>query len=575
VSSRLLGRVSFKSLSRWATFWKSLNLTVQVRPDDLHQRLLWLMGLRVGVITILLGATLALNYKSFEDLRRPSSMFLLSAVIITYVLTIIYSIWYRSRWKSVLLAEVQFLFDLLLWTGLVYVTGGIGSGFTFLYHMSVILAAVIFGQEGAVVVAGAASIFLLLLEGTMFGGVLPPLLDQSNLTPVSIGEFFYYGGVNVAALFLVAGLSGNLAFRLERTGAGLEAERRRRADLTALQENIVRSLTSGLLTTDQNLVIRSINPAGMMLLAADPARVIGEKLDTLLPEAAQESKKGELPSLGRGKGHGYDGRVMPVEFNVASLSDAEGKPQGFLVVFQDLSAIAAMEERLERARHLAALGELAAGLAHEIRNPLGSISGVIEIVGGEQEISGSNKDLLKLASKELVRINSLVEQLLTYVRPESLQIVQVDISSLIKEVVTAFKRGGEGEKMEVSLSAEPGLDIFADSFQIRQVLWNLLINAAQHAADGKEIRIAARRQPDGGVLVEVADRGKGIEKDDMARIFEPFFTRKKRGVGLGLSLCRRIIEAHGGRIQVESTPGQGSRFWFTLLPRPPVNDQEV
>jgi len=537
--------------------------------SEFLRRLAWLMLLRVGVITILLGATLALNYKSIEDLRTPSSVFLLTTVIFTYVLTIIYAAWHLTGRAAEILAKVQFAVDLVTWTALVYATGGPSSGFTFLYHISVITAAIIFGQQGAIVVAGSSSIMLLLLEGAMFGGVLTPLADQVSLPEITIAELFYYSGVNVVALFLVASLAGNLAGKLEEAGAGLEAERRRSADLAALHENIVRSLTNGLATTGNDLLIRSVNPVGLDLLKSEEDELLGMSLEDFIPEATEACRGSDLPLKGKGRLVRMDGMSLPVEFNVDALSDAQGERLGYIVVFQDISVVASMEERLERARHLAALGELAASLAHEIRNPLGSISGAVEMIQEEEQISGSSRGLLDMAGKELSRINTLIGQLLSYAKPQSMQIGRIDMVHMIEEVISAFNQSKEGSRVNVEFHAHDQIHIEADAAQLKQVMSNLFLNAAQHSEKGQDVKIVAAEIENGGIRIEVIDRGRGIKKEDADKIFDPFFTTKERGVGLGLALCKRVVENHGGTISVENNPGGGSRFWFTLPETPP------
>jgi len=533
--------------------------------DRTRIRLVWVMLLRVGLISVLLGATLVLNYKTTEAFDAPSPRFLLGLIAFTYLATILYAVWYRTGWRSALLARVQFLVDVLAWGCLAYATGGIASGFTFLFDLWVIVAAVVLGGRSGFFWAGGAAGVMLALTGLMHSEVLASLPDQ--LAPAaSTEETLYFLGINVVSLFVVAALVTSLVARLERTGRGLERERARRADLAALHADTIRSLTVGLATTGPNAEILSINPEGLSILGLQGQQVEDEALGRWLPDIEPLLSDSSARGV-RGHGTAIDARGtrFPIEYTVNPLLGADGVRRGSIVVFNDLTKVRKLEAEIESSRRLAALGELAASLAHEIRNPLSAISGSFQMLGSRPGLNEEDRSLSDIIARELGRMERLVGDMLDYARPRDPTRQTSDIGRLAREVVTAFSVGPEAEGRVVELREQGDLMIEVDGGQVRQVLWNLLRNASQATEDGDAIKVVASGD-ERTVVLEVSDTGRGIAPEQISRIFDPFFSTRELGLGLGLALCRRIAESHGGRI--EAAPGEQRGSVFRLvLPR--------
>ncbi|MCP4606452.1 MAG: PAS domain-containing protein [Proteobacteria bacterium] len=543
------------------------------RPRKL--RLIWVMLLRVGLISVLLGATVIFNYRSVESFSQASPRFLLALIAVTYLGTIIYAIWYRSGRAITLLTRVQLAFDLAFWGCLTYVTGGIISGFTFLFDLWIIVSAVVLGGRASFVMAGASSLVLFGLGITMFTGVLAPLSDQA-VSQISTREFIYFLSINVIALFVVAALVNSLVARLEITGLGLEAERVRRADLAQLHADMIRSLTVGIATTGKSGEILMMNPAGLHILNTESEQVEGQPLSQWLPDVAKLPIP-EKRTLSRGNGIGItsDKTRVPVESIVAPLVDADGSRRGSIVVFSDLTEVRRLEAQLEQSRRLAALGELAASLAHEIRNPLGAISGSFQMLAGNSDLKEGDLTLVGIISRELYRMERLVGDMLDYARPREKRVDWADIGKLIEETVQVFLKGKDciGRIVNVDIEAGANLSAEVDHSQIRQVMWNLLRNAAQ--ATEMDGHIEAAASEDGNrILITVSDTGLGISDRDQSKIFNPFFSTRERGLGLGLALCKRIIEDHGGEITAKSRPEGGSIFKITL-PREDGENRDI
>ncbi len=525
------------------------------------------MSLRVTLISVLLGANIFLNYRAIEAFSMPSARFLTALIAATYLSTIVFAVWYRLDSAIVLLARVQLTLDLVVWACLTYATGGVVSGFTALFDLWVIVWAIVLGGRAAFQSALTSSAIFSLLAIAMYTGVITPLADQPK--PELTGNAFaYFLGVNISALFLVAFLVHSLVSRLERTGEGLEAERTRRADLVQLHEDTIRSLTVGIATADLSQRILTMNPAGLVILNASDEDVEDTLIDEWLPDL-----KGQFISdvVVRSQGHGLavstDQRRIPVEYIVAPLSAANGKKRGFIAVFSDLTEMRRLEAALEKSRRLAALGELAASLAHEIRNPLGAMSGAFQMLVSNPAMGAEDRSLADIITREIRRMEQLISDVLDYSLPKKPELLRVNLSELLQEVFRMFAMDDEARERDVQAEIAPDIYLGLNGPQMKQVTWNLLRNSLQATEPGQEISLYAR-QEDKEVHIEVIDTGRGIDPNLINQIFDPFFTTRALGLGLGLALCRRIVTEHQGNIAAELRDGVGTVFHITLPVEP-------
>lgn len=522
--------------------------------SDIARKLPWIMALRVGIVTLLLGGMVALNAGSVDDLDAPTSHFLLVVISATYALTLGYALLFRRVGSQIWFAHVQLATDLVAWTAVVYATGGPVSGFTFLYGVQVTVAAILLGRGAALWATAQAFVLFGLLVGLMWLGILRPLPGQ-RLERIDSGEYAFSLLLNGTAMLLIANLSGYLAARLQRAGGALREAQRRTADLAARFEDIVRSLESGLLTTDTSWVVRSANPMACHLLGRFEPDLVGLPLAQVL--GALEAA---MRSTGRGEGNYIrrDGTELPLGYSLSPLLDSHGHASGQLILFQDLSERQRLRQEVEIAERFAALGRLAAGLAHEIRNPLGSISGAVEMLGEAPSLSTEDKKLAQLVLRETARLNDLVTDILLFARPRVPVIKQVGVGRLLGEVLEMFRRGPAGERVVVRGEIEEKLEARVDPDQIRQVLWNLLKNAADASGAGGEVVVATARSDDGALVISVRDHGRGIAPEIRDRIFDPFFSSRAEGLGIGLALVHQIVEAHEGKVEIDSAEGGGT-----------------
>jgi PAS domain S-box-containing protein len=321
---------------------------------------------------------------------------------------------------------------------------------------------------------------------------------------------------------------------------------------------MIRSLTVGIATTDMNGAVLTMNPCGLETLDRTLEEVEGRRLVEWLPDLDNQLVFGNATqSRGHGTAFRRDKERVPVEYIVAPLSTAEQQMQGFIVVFSDLTEIKKLESQLEKSRRLAALGELAASLAHEIRNPLGALSGAFQILSSNTKMGEEDRSLLEIISREIHRLEYLVNDMLDYARPKKAEPDYIDLSKLIAETLRTFVLDEDASEREVTSDVEENLMHHADGSQLKQVLINLLQNAVQATEQGDRIEVTAKRISS-DVMIEVKDTGKGIPSEFQKKIFDPFFTTRERGLGLGLALCRRIVGEHQGTIEAMHKEGGGS-----------------
>jgi two-component system sensor histidine kinase PilS (NtrC family) len=532
-----------------------------------RRRVLGWLGGRIVVATLLLGGVIA-TQRSDEPGLGFSRTALIGLVIATYAASLGSLLALRGGGGAARVARVQPALDLALATALVWLLGGVGSGFSFLYGTSTLAAAVVLGPRAARATAAWAVVLYVTTAVTVSGGWLPAPPDQptaaGGLAAPDVGLALLR---TVLGLALVGVLSGFLAERLQRAGGELRAATERAARLAALNVDIVRSLPAGLLTVDPEGRIASANPAAHAILGAEEGSLVGRPALALLPALADARADLDVERVGpvlrrEGEGRRIDGAPFPIGYTRTALRSADGAPFGELVVFQDLSEINALRAQAERAERLAQLGRMAAGLAHEIRNPLSSITGSVQLVHDAPGLGEEDRRLLANVAREVRRLDELVDTMLAVGKPRPPQRAPHDVARIAADVAKLASAGlGESAGVSIEVDAPDGevvVDVDAD--QLRQVLWNLVKNGVQASRRGQRVRVVVRRDEGGGCTLEVRDEGQGIAREALGRVFDPFVTTRSQGTGLGLALVRQIAEAHRADLRVESEEGAGATF---------------
>jgi two-component system sensor histidine kinase PilS (NtrC family) len=528
--------------------------------SDLGRRIARLLLLRTLVISVVLG--LSLWVLAIGTQLPRSAVWLQSGIIaVTYATSIVFGVLLRRGVAAGRIARPMQASDILVTSLLIYATGGAESPYVFLYALSIVGAGALLYRRGAVVVTLASASSLVLVSLLAWGQVItlpvPPQVHPWDQSGVALVRTL---GVNLAALIGVGVLAFIFGDQLERGAETLATTRRAAADLLTLHEDIVRSLSSGLITITPDGIVLTANAAAAAMLGQPPV-LAGQPIDRLMPGLSAliatgdgELRRADLPLA--------DGLTAGV--TVTPLRDVKNQVIGRVVNFQDLTELRRLEVQSRRSERLATVGKLAAGIAHEIRNPLASISGSIELLRQGPIASEEDRTLMTIVHREIQRLNVLIGDLLDYANPRPAQLVDFDLGVMVEETLQVARGEQAFATVVMAMEVDRPLPIHADAAKLRQVLWNLLRNAADAAAlGGKHVHVDARRERDATTIV-VSDDGPGIAADQLAHIFDPFFTTKSKGTGLGLATCHAIIAEHHGHIDVSSELGEGTKMVVTI-----------
>jgi two-component system sensor histidine kinase HydH len=347
------------------------------------------------------------------------------------------------------------------------------------------------------------------------------------------------------------------------------------AEMRSYTENVVESMASGLVTVDTNGGVVSTNRKASRLLGLDTRQVQGRPLESLIP--SQYLNINEVVEQGKGIlekevdcPSGQQGGTVPLSVSVTPLKDSEGGNMGAVIILRDLREIRELQEKVRRSERLAALGRLASGVAHEIRNPLSSIKGFAQYFRDKFEVGTEDKSYADIMIQEVERLNRVITQLLDFGRPKELRLDLHPLSQILEHPLQLVRADLDKRGIKLIESPFPEERVKVDSDQITQALLNIFLNAMESMESGGELRVGIVKKPERrGVEIWVSDSGSGISQENLSRIFDPFFSTKKKGTGLGLAITANIIEAHGGEILVESREGKGTTFKIFLpFPKP-------
>jgi len=551
-----------------------------IEQAALASRVKSLIGLRLLVAVLFLGSAVILGVHERPPFPLIPLVILVSATCLLSGLYLLLLARSRSLGRQI---AIQLIIDSLLVTALVHYTGGIESPFAFVYILPILAAGMLLFRPFSLLLAGWSS----LMYGVLINVQLYGIMKRANpLSAAAIaqepGYALFQTFVNGVAFFIVAVLSSHLGERLREAGRELEERRIDLRNLQTLHRDIVANISSGVMTLDLTGRIVSFNPAAEAIVGI-PADEFRDRhwRDTPFREVKLLA---EYFSTGAAILNGVteeveirhrDGRTLLIGITVTPLKASDDVVLGLVGIFQDLTERRQIEAKLRQADRLATVGRLAAGLAHEVRNPLAAISGSIQLI--KEEGVSARPRLLDIVLREADRLKLVTGQFLDFARPRAVEQRECDLVPLLEETAALLERSRDGQA-EVAFAIRKDGDqipVAADPDQLRQVLWNLGLNALQAMPAGGRLTLAARRRsPDNGAgwaSVEVTDTGRGIAPGEFERIFDPFYSTKQGGTGLGLAIARKIVDGFGGRIEVASTEGRGATFRVLLRAAPCVS----
>ncbi len=537
-------------------------------PPDASSRdrtLLWLVGIRIVAISTLFLGSLIIQATTRTILPLGSFYVL---VLVTYGLSLLYLLIHARNISPTIQSIVQLLGDLGIVSGFVYVTGGVYSPFSFLY-LAVIVGAAVLLRGGGLIFAGLSAVAYGVLVDLMVYGVipLPPNLAGERVVLPS-SRVLYQLLIHVVGFALVALLVSYLTESLRKARRSLEEERERARQLAALTNHVVRSVTAGILATDMEGRVLHLNPAGAAILhIEDPDALAGKPVADVMP--LEGLRWGLLLARARrGQRVRAEGRLGDTEvrlgLTVGRLSDETGTHVGFVVNFQDLTEVERELERQRLQERMSAVGELAARVAHEIKNPLASISGSAQVLARHEHSDPTADRLLGIVVDESRRLSRILDGFLAYTRPRDTTRTTCDLVAIIDAAVELLLQSEIASTgCSIQLELPETLHVLGDEDQLRQMAWNLTLNALQAMPEGGDLVISGTVE-NGEAVIRWTDTGCGMDEEIRKRAFDPFVTTRAGGTGLGLAIVYTVVDEHGGSVDIESAPERGTTVTVRL-----------
>ncbi len=519
--------------------------------------LAWLAKVRIIILTLLFGIELAISRLTPNPL--PLRLFI-NVILLWYTISIFYllllSFWEERRIQALL----QVVTDLVLVTLVVYATGGVDSSLNFLYPLVIIVACILLPRIWAYLSGALAFIlYVTVLELTYF-----EVIPSYSTTHPGLGALQAIIFVNLFGYLAVAYLAGLLAAKLRQVDVKLKDTSGALADLQALHENIIQSISGGLITTGLDGYVTLANTAAQRLFERPDADFLGQPVAQLFLDP--------LPTIGSERAHGEvrfvasNGFCKTLRVMATALAVPGRKTAGYVYTFDDLTEIRRLERDLRIQDRLAAVGRLAAAIAHEIRNPLTSIAGSVSMLSGIADLSDEHRQLLQIVMRESDRLNGIITDFLAYSRGKQYQFANVDLLPLLEDTLTLLEHRLVAQNTGIRIErvySVPQAFTMADGDKIKQVFWNFCENAVRAMSSGGVLRVSLEQMGEDW-QINFADTGPGMSRQLAEKIFEPFQSQFEGGTGLGLAIVYQIVQAHEGKVWARSKLGEGSVFVLRL-----------
>jgi two-component system sensor histidine kinase PilS (NtrC family) len=547
---------------------------------EIHQQLVWFAGLRLVVVTTFLLTTLLFDFVIRVRLADASLIQVVRTGPLYVILAGAYVLGFANLGLAslvrspVILAAVQFGGDIVLETALLHVMGyegPVAAALAFYFLTTFLACSYLTRTQGALFATGAFLLQAAVQVPTHLGALsYEPLVGADPQPVLGLQQLLFNLSAFMFTFYGTAWLVSSRTERLRAMRDNLQEVTGNLEELQALHEQVIRSMTAGLVTADDAGGITFMNASAARLLGAELARARGRSLHDLLGWA--ELRPGDLEiavqgrrSLRLAREANLAGRRASLEVEVSRMLGADHP--GWLFLLEDVTELRELEAEVRLKERMAAIGEMAAGIAHEIRNPLASISGSVQMLEKSLDLPGEQGRLMRIVLKESSRLDKTIREFLDFARPREARPRTIDLTEIARETIQLLQNSAEvGARHELRPPTRTPVLAHADPDQVRQVAWNLCRNALKAMPEGGSLEVSVHGEG-GEAVLTVADTGVGMSAAMRARAFQPLVSEFPGGMGLGLAIVYRIVKDHGGRISIDSAPGRGTRV-EVRLPQP-------
>lgn len=544
----------------------------RLEQENLHSRIRWLMLGRVAIITFLLSIAAFSELQEMELIPQRALSFYYIIILSTYGLSFCYLFLLAIIQNTKLNVYIQSACDMALVTYMVYVTGGTSSIYSVFYTLIIIYSVLFLERSGGFIIASACSIIYGTLLDLEYYKVIQPLYpvpgDSSSLAGYVFARIF----THILSFYIIAFLASFVVGQEKKLRVLLAAKEDAFAQLDILHRSIVESVSLGILTINLAGKIKTFNRAAEIITDYSFQDVEDKYLTAIIPLSGDLLGRTEnLPAGNRFEVilQTIKNRQVILGCSLSSLMDGKGEKIGEIMIFQDLTSVKKMEENYEKSRRMALIGEMAAHLAHEIRNPLAAISGSIQVLRKDLQLPEGDERLLRIIMRGKEQLEGFLKDFLLLARPTPGQPTPVNTRDTIEDILESLRYIPDWrEEIHIKKDLAEDAWVYANKGDIRHIIWNLLLNALQAMPHQGTLQILTRRINNGDspgcVEIIIYDTGCGIEAANMIDIFEPFYTTKEHGTGLGLAIVHRVVEHNRGTIEIESEVGMGTKCTVQL-----------
>ena len=532
---------------------------------------LWrLIFLRIVIVSFLLGIAALIQLKGAESVFRGSLYSVYVIIGTTYLLSIYYIFLLKKIRQIRHNIQIQALVDVTLITALVYVTGGVESSYAALYPLVIIYSALFLGKRGGILVASVCGILYGFLLDLQFYGLIHPISNLPRGYNFGAGYVFSKIFIQIVLFYIIALLTSFVVEKENKLQTLLSEKESAFNQLDLLHRSIIESVDTGIMTADLQGRIKSFNRAAEKITGFLFSQIRNKNIDDIFVNLSgmifgktQPQNRFEKTITSE------DGRNIMLGLSFSSLMDSKGKSIGKIIIFQDLTSIKEMEKEVEKNKRLALIGEMSAILAHELRSPLTSISGSIQVLEKGLHLGGTDKKLMGIIIRGKNQLETLARDFLLLARPSPEDSCAMDVKNMIDDIIESIQFGPDwNENIEVVKELCDQNSVYGNETEIRQALRNIVLNAVQSMPDGGNLKIETTtvRNEEGKEYLDISidDTGYGIGKEYIDKILEPFYTTKERGTGLGLAIVSRVVESHEGKFMIESESGKGTKCTILL-----------